>query len=119
MILGYWEITDVMRVLCGIWFVPHIVGKATNYVKAAATFEAAGFRPGRFFVGGTIAMEVLACAGMVFNIFPKVSETLALIVLLGASYAIARINGFHWRWQKMGPEFPIFWATICLILLLA
>jgi len=23
----------------------------------------------------------------------------------GASYAIVKINGFNWRWQKMGPEF--------------
>jgi putative oxidoreductase len=39
----------------------------------------------------------------------------AIVVLLGASYAVVKINGVRWRWQQMGPEFPLFWALASLI----
>jgi putative oxidoreductase len=103
------------RILCGLWFLPHLAGKAMHYTKAAGTFEAAGFKPGLVFVGVTIAMEAVATFGLVFGIYPKVAAVLAILVLLGAAYAVVRINGFNWRWQKMGPEFPLFWALCCAL----
>ncbi|BCH27769.1 DoxX family protein [Mesorhizobium sp. L-8-3] len=106
---------DLLRILCGIWFVPHVVGKIRNFTKATASFEAAGLKPGRVFIVLTIALEVTAVVGMVFNIYPKVATGCAVIVLLGAAYAVMRINGPKWRWQLMGPEFPIFWALACLV----
>lgn len=109
---------DALRILCGIWFLPHIVGKTMNYTKAAGTFEAAGFRPGTFFVGFTIGMEIIASVSLVFGIAPKIGALFALLVLAGAAYAVVKINGFHWRWQKMGPEFPVFWALACAVTLL-
>ncbi|MFD2055782.1 DoxX family protein [Mesorhizobium calcicola] len=106
---------DLLRILCGIWFVPHLIGKIRNFEKATATFEAAGLKPGRIFILLTIAFEVLASVGMVFNIYPRLATACALVVLLGASYAVVRINGFRWRWQLMGPEFPVFWALACVL----
>ncbi len=110
---------DLLRLLCGVWFLPHIIGKAMHYNKAAGTFEAAGFRPGRFFVGFTIALEIVAAAGMVLNIYPKYAALCGTVVMIGASFAIIRINGYNWRWQRMGPEYPIFWALVCILLALA
>lgn len=110
-----YTVVEILRILCGVWFLPHTIGKAMHYTKAAGTFEAAGLRPGLFFVGFTIFLEALAGIGLVFGIYPKIAAALAMVVLLGASYAIVKINGFNWRWQKMGPEFPIFWALVCLV----
>jgi putative oxidoreductase len=109
---------EALRILCGLWFLPHLAGKAMHYGKAAATFEAAGFKPGLFFVGFTIVLEVLACIGLTLGIYPKVAAGLAIIVLLGASYAVVKINGLNWRWQKMGPEFPLFWSLVCVLTVL-
>src|SRR5687768_10269076 len=36
---------DWLRILCGAWFIPHLIGKGLHYEKAGGTFEAAGFRP--------------------------------------------------------------------------
>jgi putative oxidoreductase len=110
-----WAAPDVLRVLCGLWFIPHLIGKATHYARAAGTFEAAGFRPGRVFVGATIALELAAGIGLVFGVYPRLAALCAVAVLLGAGYAVVRINGWNWRWQKLGPEYPIFWAIACLL----
>lgn len=66
----------------------------------------------KFFVGFTILLEALAATGLAIVLFPKLGACLAIIVLLGTSYTIVKINGFNWRWQKMGPEFPLFWALV-------
>ncbi len=106
---------DLLRILCGIWFIPHIVGKIRNFEKATGTFEAAGLKPGRAFIVLALVLEVLAAVGMVFNIYPKIAVACGLAVLLGATYAVVRINGFRWRWQLMGPEFPLFWALASIL----
>ena len=106
---------DYLRILCGVWFLPHLMGKIRNFEKAPGTFEKAGLRPGKAFLILTIVLEVLAAVGMVFNIYPRVATGCAIVVLLGASYAVLKINGVKWRWQQMGPEFPLFWALACLI----
>ena len=107
--------SDLLRILCGAWFIPHLVGKVRNFQKATGTFEAAGLKPGKVFIVLTIALEVLAAAGMVCDVFPRLATACALVVLLGAAYAVVRVNGLRWRWQLMGPEFPIFRALACIV----
>lgn len=107
---------DWLRVLCGVWFIPHVVGKIQNFEAAAAnTFTKAGFKPARLFVAAAIAMEITAAAGLVFGIQPQLAAALAVLVLGGAAFAVVKINGFNWRWQKQGPEYMIFWAAACVL----
>jgi putative oxidoreductase len=105
----------LLRILCGLWFVPHALGKARNIERASLTFEKAGFRPPRFFVLLTLGMEVIAGTGLVSGFHPRVAAALAVAVLLGAAYAMLKINGWNWRWQKQGPEYMLFWAAVCII----
>jgi putative oxidoreductase len=104
-----------LRIVCGLWFLPHCIGKIRNVRAASETFRKAGFRPAQTFVILTILLEVMAGTGLTFGIFPKVATSLALVVLLGAAYAVVKINGFHWRWHKLGPEYMIFWAIACFL----
>jgi putative oxidoreductase len=110
-----WDPLTVLRVLCGLWFVPHALGKARNVARACQTFEKAGLRPPRFFVLLTVGLEVFAGAGLVFGIWPRIAAALAVVVLLGAAYAVLKINGWNWRWQKQGPEYMLFWAAACVV----
>lgn len=105
----------VLRILCGIWFLPHVIGKLRNLDRAAPTFEKVGLRPGRLFVFLTVGMEILAGIGLVTGIFEKIAAALAVLVLAGASYAVVKLNGLNWRWQKQGPEYMIFWACACIV----
>jgi putative oxidoreductase len=105
----------ILRVLCGIWFLPHCIGKMRHVGPASVTFAKAGFHPARAFVIATIIVELIAGAGMVFNVFPRLAAGMAVAVLLGASYAVLKINGWNWRWQRQGPEFMLFWSTACIL----
>jgi putative oxidoreductase len=105
----------VLRVLCGLWFIPHCVGKIRNVGPASQTFAKAGLRPGRLFVILTIALEVIAGLGLALNVQPRLAAALAVTVLIGASYAVLKINGFNWRWQKQGPEYMLFWSAACAL----
>jgi putative oxidoreductase len=105
----------VLRVLCGIWFLPHCIGKARNVAGAAGTFERAGFPAPRTVVLVTIAVEIAAAAGLVTGVFEDAAAALAVAVLAGASYAVLKINGLNWRWQRQGPEFMVFWAAACIV----
>jgi putative oxidoreductase len=104
-----------LRVMCGVWFLPHCIGKLLNIERASQTFDKVGLKPGRAFVVFTIVAEVIAGLGLVFGIYPQVAAGLAVLVLIGASYAVLRINGFNWRWQKQGPEYMLFWAMVCML----
>jgi len=106
---------DILRMLCGIWFLPHMIGKLRHVDLAYLTFEKAGFKPGRPFVYLTAAMEGLAMIGLVFNLYPLIAAGFAIMVLAGAGYAVLKINGWNWRWQKMGPEYIVFWAAACVL----
>ncbi len=105
----------LLRIICGVWFAPHCIGKLRNMAPASQTFEKAGFRPGRVFLILTVILEFLAGIGLVFNVYRQAAAALAVIVLAGASYAVVKINGFNWRWQKQGPEYMAFWAIACIL----
>jgi putative oxidoreductase len=105
----------VLRVICGVWFVPHCIGKMRNVGPASQTFAKAGLHPPRVFVILTIALEIVAGLGLALNIQPRLAAALAGAVLAGASYAVLKINGFNWRWQKQGPEYMVFWALACVL----
>ena len=90
-------------------------GKAPQHRPRVADLPKAGFRPGRAFLFITVALELIAGFGLVVGVFEQVAAGLAVIVLLGASYAVIKINGLNWRWQKQGPEFMLFWACACVL----
>lgn len=106
---------DLLRMLCGLWFLPHAVLKVKNAALAKQTFANVGLRPGGFFLALTVAMELVAAAGLVLNILPEISAALAVVVLAGASYAVIRMHGWNWRWNRSGPEFMVFWSLACVI----
>jgi putative oxidoreductase len=105
----------ILRIMSGVWFLPHCIGKLRNIGPASQTFQKAGLRPPKAFVVITIVLELLAGAGLVLGIHEKLAAALAIVVLLGASYAVIKINGFNWRWQKQGPEFMLFWSAVCAL----
>ena len=106
---------STLRILCGVWFLPHCIGKARNVDGAALTFQKAGLPAPRALVFVTIAAEIAAAIGLVTGVLEVAAAALAVLVLGGASYAVLKINGPNWRWQKLGPEYMVFWAGACLI----
>lgn len=105
----------LLRIFCGLWFLPHLIGKLQHADLAYLTFEKAGFKPGKFFLYVTVAIEAVAMLGLVTGINAEIAAALAVFVLLGAGYAVLKINGLNWRWQKQGPEYIVFWSICCVL----
>ena len=103
-----------VRILCGAFFLPHTFAKLRNIDRASILFEKVGFRPPRFFVLLTTFLEVTAAFGLISGLYPRFAAVVAAVVLIGASYAIARANKLMWRWQHPGIEYMLFWAIACL-----
>ena len=104
----------VVRVACGVFFLPHTIAKLRNIDRASILFDKVGFRPPRSFVLLTTGMELVAAFGLISGLYPRIGAIVAAIVLIGAAYAIGRNHGLMWRWQHPGIEYMLFWAFVCL-----
>jgi putative oxidoreductase len=105
---------SAVRIVCGLFFVPHTIAKLSNVGRASLLFDQVGFRPARLFVFLTTALEIIAAIGLITGLYPRIAAMAAAIVLGGAAYAIARVHTLMWRWQHPGIEYMLFWAIICL-----
>ncbi len=103
-----------VRVVCGVFFLPHTIAKLRNIDRASILFDKVGFRPPHPFVLLTTSMELVAAFGLISGLYPRTGAIVAAIVLIGAAYAIGRNHGLMWRWQHPGIEYMLFWAIVCL-----
>lgn len=113
--MGGHDWQDWLRILCGVWLLPHAVLKLKNAKLAQNTFTQVGLKPGMAFLVATVALELVAAIGLIFDVYPRVAAGFAVFVLMGASYAVLRMHGFAWRWNKSGPEYMIFWSIACIL----
>jgi putative oxidoreductase len=103
-----------VRIVCGLFFLPHTIAKLRNIEHASQFFDKAGLVPPRLFVVLTTVLEVVAACGLISGLYPRLGATIAAGILLVAAGAIARVHAPKWRWQHPGVEYMLFWAIICL-----
>jgi putative oxidoreductase len=103
-----------VRIVCGLFFLPHTIAKLRNIERASQFFDKAGLVPPRLFVVLTTILEVVAACGLISGLYPRLGATIAAGILLVAAGAIARVHALKWRWQHPGVEYMLFWAIICL-----
>ena len=101
-----------LRVVCGLFFVPHMVGKFTQRAAAFSFFRAAGFRPPEVFAFLAIAIEVVLTLMLVLGIEARIAAAAACIYLLIAAGAVIKVEK-KWLWHIGGCEYPVFWAVCC------
>lgn len=113
------DLTDpivVVRILCGLLFVPHILFKLNGFDGAVAFFAKAGFDPALPFVILAIVAESVAALGLILNIAVKWTGLLAAFVMAGATKAVLATKGAIWLWNLGGVEYNVFWTVLCLVL---
>lgn len=105
---------NVLRIICGAFFLPHIYGKffATDSI---GFFTAAGFKPPRFWMYVAAVSEIVIAIGLIFAIYPQYAAVLGAIHLLVACVALHWLTK-KWFWHLEGIEYPAFWATSCIVL---
>ena len=104
---------NILRIMCGLFFIPHIVGKFTE-PKALELFGAFGFKPPRFWLYAACVIEILLTIGLFFAIYVSFVAAIAAVHLLVAAGATYRHNG-KWLWHIGGVEYCVFWALACVV----
>jgi len=104
---------NILRIICAVFFIPHIVGKIT--VPATLEFFiAAGFKPPAtwMYIAGTI--ETLLTIGLVFDLYTPYVAAIAAFHLFVAGAATYKVTK-KWIWVIGGIEYCVFWAICCLV----
>jgi putative oxidoreductase len=105
---------NILRIICGAFFIPHIVGK---FFEPAALnfFIAAKFRPPAFWMYVSCAIEIVLAVGLIFGIYTVYAAALAAFHLAVAAVAVYRVSGGKWLWNIGGAEYCVFWALCCVV----
>jgi putative oxidoreductase len=104
---------NLLRIVCGAFFIPHIVGKFT--VPATLKFFTdVGFRPPAAWMYLAGAIEIVLTIGLVFGLYTRIIGAISVVHLLVAAAAMYKLNRC-WLWVIGGIEFCIFWALCCLV----
>lgn len=106
----------VLRLICSLFFFPHIYFKVFgNPPPALGFFKAAGFKPPELFMRAALVVELIAALGLLFGIYTQWAALLAAASLGVAAIAVCFANRcVKWLWNLGGFEFPLFWALTCV-----
>lgn len=110
---------DYLRVLCGLFLLPHLVVKFQSQSFVKGFMAEAGLKPPAVWLYGAFAIEIATSIGLVFDIYTRYAAILAGVFLLVASYASWRVSKGKWMWNFGGAEYPLFWAICCFIVALS
>jgi putative oxidoreductase len=104
---------NILRIICGAFFIPHIIGKIT--VPATLEFFVkAGFKPPATWMYIAGAIETVLTIGLIFGIYTPYVAFIAFVHLLVAAVATYKVTNC-WIWVIGGVEYCIFWALCCLV----
>lgn len=106
----------ILRLICGLFFIPHIVGKFTE-PATLNFFKAAKFNPPEFWLYVSGAIEVVLTAGLVLNIYTPYVAAIAAVHMGVAGVATYKVTR-KWIWVIGGAEFCFFWMLALIALAL-
>ena len=107
--------SDILRLACGLFFLPHLILKFVFFNDTVAFFRRAGFSSPRIWICLNASVEVIAATMLLANIYARWGACIAAALLLVAAISIWKANGPRWRWNRGGPEYAVFWAIMCLL----
>jgi putative oxidoreductase len=105
---------NILRLICGLFFIPHIYAKFF-VPEALGFFVAAKFRPPAAWMYTACVIETFLAIGLIFAIVPVLAGALGFMHLLVAGGAVWKVTKGKWLWNIGGYEYCLFWAICCLI----
>jgi len=109
---------DYLRVLCGVFLLPHLVVKFRSREFVQGFFADAGMNPPMLWLWSALAIEAVCSIGLIFDLCAHLAALLAGGFLLVASWASWRVSKGKWMWNFGGAEYPLFWGLACFIVAL-
>lgn len=107
---------NVLRLLCGLFLVPHLIVKFRNQDFVKGFMTQAGLKPPTAWLYAAFAIEIVAGAGLIFDIYTAYAAVLAGVFLIVAAWASWMVSEGKWMWNFGGAEYPLFWAISCFAL---
>ena len=104
---------NVLRIICGLFLIPHLFVKFRNQDFVKGFMEKAGLRPPIVWLYASFAIEIVTSIGLVLNLYTRYVAVLAGVFLVVASWASWRVSEGKWMWNFGGAEYPLFWAICC------
>jgi putative oxidoreductase len=108
--------TVVVRLMAGLFYVPHVVFKISGFAGSLVAFGNMGFQPPLFWVSLAIATEVLCAVGLTFNLYTRYVGLFSAGTMALAAYGTFATKGLHWMWNFGGVEYIVFWGVCSLAL---
>ena len=109
---------NILRLICGLFFIPHIYAKFF-VPEALGFFVAAKFKPPATWMYISCVIETIIAIGLIFAILPFYAAALGFIHLLVAAAAVWKVMKGKWLWNIGGYEYCVFWAISCLVVALS
>ena len=106
---------NILRIMCGAFFIPHIFGKYTEREFTIGYFTKAGLTPPEPFIYLALVIETIAAIGLIFGILTTYAALLAAAFMACATAAVYRVSGGRWFWNLGGYEYTLFWALACIV----
>ena len=106
---------NVLRILCGVFLVPHLFVKFKNQDFVKGFMAKAGLNPPIAWLYGAFAVEIVASIGLILGLYTVYVALLTAAFLLVASFASWKTSEGKWMWNFGGAEYPLFWAICCIV----
>ncbi len=101
-----------VRVMAGLFYIPHIMFKLTGFAGAVAVFGKMGFQPPAFWVSLALLTEILCAIGLTFNLYTRYVGFMSAGTMAFAVYGtLALKGGMVWMWNFGGIEYLVFWGV--------
>jgi putative oxidoreductase len=108
---------DALRLAVGLILLPHFVLKIPRVSQLHLFYEKARLPFPKISAPIGFVVEGIVVAGLLLNVQIRIAAALGCAFLLGAAAATVRVHGAgKWRWEKGGPEYPLFLAVLCALI---
>jgi putative oxidoreductase len=109
---------NIIRVMAGLWYIPHVMQKLNGIDASLAFFTRAGLTPAPLFLGLALFFEASCVVALTLGIFTRWIALASAGCMAVAAYAIIQTKGLHWTWALSGIEYLVFWGVASLAIAL-
>ncbi|NVO13654.1 MAG: DoxX family protein [Rhodoplanes sp.] len=106
----------VVRLIAGLFYIPHILFKVFGFSTSLAVFAKMGFEPAIFWLSLALLTETLCAIGLTFNLYTRYVGLMSAGTLAFAVYGTVALKGPGWLWNLGGVEYLVFWGVVSLAL---
>ena len=106
---------NIVRILVGLFYAPHIYQKLAGIHKSLAFFTKAGLVPAPVFLGMSLVFEPLSLILLTLGLFTRWAALASAGCMAVAAYAIIQTKGAGWYWAQGGIEYLVMWGLLSLL----